>query len=425
MNILMMTNSYAPTVGGLERSVEQFAAHYRKRGHRTVIVAPAAPGYRKKDRGVVRVPSLARKHRSNFSIQVPVPGVLTAALSGFKPDIVHSHHPFMLGSTALRVAYAQDVPLVFTHHTLFEHYTHWLPMDSPGVKRFVVRLAVGYANLCDMVFAPSRSVKELLLQRGVHTPVMVVPTGLRLEQFRKGHGAALRQSLGIPKTAFLAGHVGRLGPEKNLSFLARCAALFLHRSPASHFLLAGNGPSLDEFRKVLHRWGVGDRLHCPGTLHGQALVDAYHAIDLFAFSSKSETQGLVLLEAMASGAPVAALKAPGVVDLVRDGVNGFLQERENVEEFAGMLARFSRLPPERRQRMRREAERTASGFSMETCGDRALEAYRQAWDQRRIRRPLTASGWARAIRWIRAQWRLVRNYSAAGAAWVAKDVRSA
>ena len=416
----MMTNTYAPRIGGLERSVEEFTAHYRRRGHRTVVVTPAFGKLRKREPGVVRVPAISRRNRSNFTLQVPVPGVLSKALRGFKPDIVHAHHPFMLGGTALRVAYAQDLPLVFTHHTLFEHYTHWLPLDSPAVKRFVVRLAVGYANLCDLVFAPSRSVKDLLMERGVRTPITVIPTGIRLERYRRGHGLAMRQTLGIPRDAFLVGHVGRLGPEKNLDFLARSAALFLHRLPEARFLLVGEGPSRAEAVKVFQRWGVADRLHCPGALRSQALIDAYRAMDLFAFSSKSETQGLVVLEAMAAGVPVAALRASGVVDMLEDGVNGFLLDRESVEELAGLLGRFARLPRDRQHHMGREAERTASAFSLERCADRALEAYQTAREQRRIRRPLAGSGWARAIRWIRAEWRLVRNYTgAAGAAFIA------
>ena len=398
MNILMMTNTYAPVVGGLERSVRQFAEEYRKRGHRTLIVAPVFRGMPKREQDVVRV---------------PVPGVPSRALRGFKPDLVHAHHPFMLGGTALRVAYARNLPLVFTHHTLFEHYTHLLPLDSPAVKRFVIRLAVGYANLCDLVFAPSRSVQELLIRRGVRSPVAVVPTGLALERYRRGDGLRARRAEGIPSGAFVVGHVGRLSPEKNLDFLARAAALFLRRHASARFLLVGEGPSLPRIVAAFRRWGVEDRLHCPGTLSGQRLIDSYHAMDLFAFSSKSETQGLVLLEAMAAGVPVAAIRGPGVVDLVRHGSNGYLLRRESIEEFAGALNRFAEQPARQKNRMRRQAMETASGLSMDRCAERALESYAQIQNRRRTRRPLAGSGWARAIRWFRAEWRLVRNYTGA------------
>lgn len=415
MKILMMTNTYAPVIGGLERSVQQFTEHYRRRGHRTVVVAPSFPGTPRREKDVVRLPAVSRS-KANFSIQVPAPGILSKALRGFRPDIVHSHHPFLMGSTALRVAYAGNLPLVFTHHTLFEHYTHLLPLDSPVTKRFVIRLAVGYANLCDAVFAPSRSVKDLLIRRGVRAPISVVPTGILLEQCRSGDGLRARKAWGIPPEAFVVGHVGRLGVEKNLEFLARAVALFLRRHPKAHFLLVGTGPSQAGIQEVFRRWGAENRLHCPGTLQGRTLVNAYHAMDLFAFSSKSETQGLVILEAMAGGTPVVALSAPGIVDIVKDGLNGILLKRESVEEFAGALSRFARLPAGEVRRMRRQAEEAASLFSMDRCADRALAVYEQVRQQRRARRPLAGSGWAR---WIRAEWRVVRNYTgAAGTALI-------
>lgn len=414
----MMTNTYAPVVGGLERSVQQFTENYRRRGHRTVVVAPVFPGTRRGEKDVVRLPAVSRP-KANFSIQVPAPGLLSKALRGFRPDIVHSHHPFLMGSTALRLAYAGNLPLVFTHHTLFEYYTHLLPLDSPATKRFVVRLAVGYANLCDAVFSPSRSVKELLARRGVRVPIIVVPTGIELEPYRRGDRDRGRKVLGLGPEDLVVGHVGRLCPEKNLEFLARAAALFLRRNRTAHFLLVGEGSSRADLERVFHRWGVEDRLHCPGTLQGRALVDAYHAMDLFAFTSKSETQGLVLLEAMAGGTPVAALRAPGAVDLVRDGRNGLLLKRESVEEFASALSQFARLPAARRRQMGQEAAKTASLFSMDRCAERALETYEKVRQQRRARRPLAGSGWGRATRWIRAEWELVRNYTgAAGTALI-------
>lgn len=421
MNILMITNTYTPMIGGLERSVRQFAEQYRSMGHRTVIVAPRWAGMPKRERDVVRVPAVSRRRQSNFAIQVPIPGVLSRKLLGFRPDIVHAHHPFMLGSTALRIAYARNIPLVFTHHTLYEHYTHWMPVNLPGMKSFVARLAVGYANLCDLVFAPSQSVKDLLIKRGVRTPIAVVPTGLPLEEFQSGDRRRARQKLELPSDALVIGHVGRLGAEKNISFLSRAVGLFLHRTPGAYFLLVGDGPSREEVLAVCRRWGVEDRVRSPGSLRGRELVDAYHAMDLFVFSSKSETQGLVLLEAMAAGVPVAALEGPGVSDLVRNGRNGFLLRRENVEEFSALLGRFAKLSAPRRRAFSREAKRTAEGFSMERCAARALEAYRQVSEKQRRRRPLPGSAWARAMRWVQGEWRLVRNYTgAAGAALTKK-----
>lgn len=421
MNILMVTNTYVPMVGGLERSIMEFSAYYRKLGHRVIIVAPAVEEMPAREKDVIRLPAITKLTQANFPVQVSVPGVLSIALKGLRLDLVHVHHPFLIGSTGLRLAYARNIPLVFTHHTLFEHYTHFLPVRTPAAKRFMIRLATGYANLCDQVFAPSESVKTLLEKRGVRMPIAVVPTGIDLKRAARGSGPRLRKKLGIPQTALVAGHVGRLGPEKNLDFLSRAVSLFLRQNPQARFLLAGEGPSQEEMMETFQRWGVAERVHWAGVLRDQELVDAYHAMDFFAFSSKSETQGLVLLEAMAAGTPVVAVKATGVVDILRDGQNGYLLERESVEEFAVALNRFARLTGEQRQRMRQKARSTAAEFSMERCASRALAVYRRVLKNRRERKPFARSAWARALRWTGGELSLVKNLTGAALAAVEAD----
>ena len=129
MNILMMTNTYKPITGGLEKSIEAFTKEYRRQGHRVIIVAPDFENMEPEE-DVVRIPAIQNFNGTDFSVQLPVPGVLDDALGDFKPDIVHSHHPFLVGDTALRIAYKQNVPIVFTHHTLYEQNTHYVPGDS-------------------------------------------------------------------------------------------------------------------------------------------------------------------------------------------------------------------------------------------------------------------------------------------------------
>ena len=221
MNILMMSNTYTPLAGGLERSVKSFAAAYRKRGHRVLLVAPAFDHMPRRESGVLRVAAIPRIGGSAFSARLPIPGLLAHVSEVFQPDIIHAHHPFLMGDTALRVASLRQVPLVFTHHVLFEQYTRCLPPLRTNVaQRFVIDLATEFSNLCDQVFAPSQSVAELLHKRGVTAPVDVVPTGVDLARFRGGNCAQLRKAADLPADAFVVGHLGRLAPEKNLRFLA-------------------------------------------------------------------------------------------------------------------------------------------------------------------------------------------------------------
>ena len=291
MNILMMTNTYLPFVGGVERSVEIFTGEYRKMGHRVVIVAPRFKEMPENEYDVIRVPALQKFNGTDFSLQLPIPGILNSTLKKFKPDIVHSHHPFMLGDSALRVAAQFKAPIVYTYHTFYERYTHYVPGDSPALKRFVSALATGYANLCDYVFAPSVSVERELLHRGVLSPITVVPTGIELGRFLRGQRDEFRRKMGIPGRAMVVGFVSRLAPEKNIEFLARSVKKYMEKNRHAFFLLIGSGPSEEDIKKIFNTDALRNRFLPAGTLVGQKLVDAYHAMDVFVFTSLDRDPG--------------------------------------------------------------------------------------------------------------------------------------
>lgn len=412
MNILMMTNTYWPHVGGVARSVAAFARCYRERGHSVLVVAPEFPGAPDDEPDVVRIPAIQNFNGSDFSVVLPVPVHLERAVRDFEPDIVHSHHPFLVGSAALRVASWQGCPLVFTHHTKYEDYTHYVPGDSDVLKRFVIQLSTSYANLCDQVFAPSESIAELLAERGVSSSVAVVPTGVDTGRFAGGEGARAREALGIPAEVPVVGHVGRLAPEKNLDFLAEAVARCLARHPRARFLVVGSGPSETAITEQCRRAGVGERLHLAGQLSGQALIDAYKAMDVFAFASLTETQGMVLAEAMAAGLPVVALDAPGAREVVRDGVNGRLLSAADTEAFAHALADLIDLDGPSRARYREAVAATAQQYDMQACADRALAVYERLeasdqWDE------AEHDAWHRSLRRIRAEWNLLKGVAQA------------
>lgn len=407
MNILMMTNTYKPFVGGVERSVEIFTNEYRKRGHRVMIVAPTFRNMPKREKDVIRVPAIQNFNETDFSVQLPIPGILSEHLREFQPDIVHSHHPYLIGDSALRVAAKYKAPLIFTFHTLYERYTHYVPGDSSALKRFVIALSVGYANLCDHVFAPSQSIADLLRQRGVETPIDIVPTGIYVEEFAKGDGMGFRRSMRIPHDVFVVGFVSRIAPEKNIKFLAQAVALFLKREKNAHFLVIGKGPSENEIKDFFRQNKLEHRFHHSGVLENRELVNAYHAMDVFAFSSQTETQGLVLAEAMAAGIPVVALDAPGVREVLNDRVNGRLLFSENKEEFASALQWVSSLSTQEREDLKNAAREIAQSFSIDRCAEHALSIYKAVIDKGYTYRNTEDSTWANVIRMIKVETDLI------------------
>jgi glycosyltransferase involved in cell wall biosynthesis len=316
--------------------------------------------------------------------------------------------------TAVRIARRRGLPLVFTHHTLYERYTHYVPGDSPALKRFTIELATRYANLADQVFAPSESIRDLLQQRGVVTPIAVVPTGVRLAHFAQGDGAGFRRQMGIPQDAFVVGHLGRLAPEKNLEFLARAVADFVGSHPNAHFLVIGSGPSEAAMRDVFARAGLEARLHVAGILQQQALADALHAMDVFAFASTSETQGMVLTEAMAAALPVVALDAPGAREVVRDQQNGRLLQDATPAAFSAALQWAAGLPPESMRDLKQHALDTAEAFSMPRSADKALACYAALKPGTAAESGADVSAWEEVMTAIKTEWDILKSVASAG-----------
>jgi 1,2-diacylglycerol 3-alpha-glucosyltransferase len=386
MRIMMLTNIYRPLVGGITLSIEAFSQRLRDRGCEVLVVTPEVDEHDADETDVVRVPAVPRAFKGKYSLPLPVPGNVQACFRDFRPDVVHAHHPFFMGVSARRGCALWDVPLVYTHHTRYDVYLRTMLHVPDPLREMFGKLVTHYCEACNAVVAPGERIARILREEGVTTPIVVIPTGVDVARFSAGDGAAFRRRNGIPAETFVVGHVGRLSPEKNGEFLARAAARFLVDDAEARFVLVGEGESADEMLVPFERAGVEDRVHAVGRLEGADLVDAYDALDVFAFASQSETQGMVVTEAMAAGNPVVALQASGVEDVVVDGENGRLLPITDSDEaderaFANALADV-------RDRMRNEpgalaenARRTAAALSLDRCADRLHDLYAQVIEQ--------------------------------------------
>ena len=385
MNICMFSNTYLPHVGGVARSVHFFAEDLRAQGHDVLIIAPTFSENEEAstEQGILRVPAIQNFNGSDFSVRIPIPFFIDQEIDAFEPDIVHSHHPFLLGDAAVRAALRRNLPLVFTHHTLYEEYTHYVSPDSTIMKQLAINLSTEYANLCTRIVAPSESIARLIKERGVETPVEVIPTGVDTDSFAKGNGTLFRESHNIPQDAFVIGHLGRLAPEKNLEYLCEAVILALKEdSMKCRFLVVGSGPSEPVISQMFEEAGHRDALIMAGKKSGDDLVNAYAAMNLFVFSSKSETQGMVLAEAMAASLPVVALDASGVREIVVDQRNGRLLPEDTppqifAEEIKVMQGNHRKL-----EEQSREACRTAEQFSRKKSAEKLARLYQSLLDSK-------------------------------------------
>ncbi len=411
MKICMMTNTYLPHVGGVARSVSTFAEEYIRLGHEVLVVAPEFDGKplsSKAEAFVERVPSLRNFNGSDFSVRLPGGAALSERIEAFQADIIHAHHPFLLGDTALRIAMNKNVPIIFTHHTRYEDYTHYVPF-SETLKEVAIQVPTHFANLCDGVIAPSESLARTIRRRGVTTPMTVIPTGIDVQAFATADGARFRKRMKLPADALVIGHVGRIALEKNLGLLAEAVALFLKKEPAARFLVVGDGPWREELKAVFEKHGVAERLLLAGKRTGSVLREAYRAMDVFVFTSKSETQGMVVAEAMAAGMPVVALNASGVREVVRDGENGLLLPAgASAEEFAQAIAQCAE--GDRRAAFGKGAQETAKQFSREQSARRALAFYDETRRATRAQRlMMQLSPWSALLKRVGLEWDLLAS----------------
>ncbi len=422
MNIAMFTNAYKPIIGGVERSIETFVDDLSALGNRTYIITLSVAGATESEDSIFRLPAIKEVGGTEFSAKLPAPAMLKARLDSFAPDIVHSHHPFMLGDTALRVARRRGLPIVFTHHTLYERYTYLFARDSEVLSRIARAIATEYANLCDTVIAPTGSIKQMIRERGVTVPVIVIPTGTHVERYSSGNGRRFREKHGIPQDVFLAGYIGRVVEAKNMDFTADAVIEFMSGNNDTWYLVVGDGESVQPLEGKFRNAGLRDRLVMTGSLTGSEVADAYAAMDIFPFASKTETQGIVLIEAFSAGVPVIALDAPGSRDIVQDSKNGrVLPEKTTPGEFAREIqAAFEdeRLMP----KWSESARKRAAEFDHKRCA-RKLSGCYQDLIQRHVRRPQSEEIqiWQKLQNRFSTEWDLFKQKLAVIAAGMAEE----
>jgi glycosyltransferase involved in cell wall biosynthesis len=364
MRVGLFTNNYLPFRGGVTTAVETLRVGLEALGHRAWVFAPAAQQPHPDPPFVFRYPSVPAPTYPGFSLALPVSRRLGRLARALDLDLIHVHHPFLLGVTGRRLARRQRRPLVFTYHTRYEKYAHYVPLPPRLVRSVAVRLACRFADSADLVVAPSDHVADTLRGRGVRTPVSVIPTGVDLALFSPGSRERARRRLGLPATGLICLYTGRLDREKSLERVLDAFESVAAAVSSATLHLVGKGSHDAALRARAGASRAGRRIVFHGGLDRGVLPDYYRAADLFLFASETETQGLVLAEAHACALPAVAIRASGVDEVVTDGETGFLTKgdtREMADAAIGLL-----LDGARRSAMGAAARRLAEArFSTE------------------------------------------------------------
>lgn len=337
MNIGIYTECYKPIINGVVVSIESFRQEFEKLGHKVFIVAPYSPGYVDENNHIFRLKSLSYPAETDYRFALPYPRKLFKEMKKVKFDIVHTQHPFICGLYALNYSKQKKVPLVFTFHTQYQAYSHYFPLPVNFVKKSALFWAASFCNKCDLVVTPSETIKKMVESIKVKSLIKVIPTGINISDFETSRSKILSQKIkqeyNIPQKTFLLITAGRLAKEKNFFFLLRSFKQVAEQIENVHLLFAGDGPVREDLYDSARELKIIDKVTFAGMMPRTKLIQCYTAADLFVFSSLTETQGLVVIEAMAGGTPVVVVDSAAVSEVIDNAVDGF-KVTENEKEFA-------------------------------------------------------------------------------------------
>ncbi|MFB6142718.1 MAG: glycosyltransferase [Halorientalis sp.] len=360
----VFTDTYLPTVNGVTYTIRTWRSRWADRGGEMPVVYPDGDGY-DPEAGEWPVRSVSLPFYNEYNVGLPaVPDSLAAT----DPDLVHAHTPFLLGLSGLRYAGSHDLPLVASYHTPTAEYADYISegwLQSP-IERAARRYETWYLEHADVVVVPSDPAREALRNQGVSAPVEVVPNGVDIDQFRPVEGDAFRRAHDLPRDRPLVGYTGRHGYEKRLDLLVEAAD-----GLDATVVFGGDGPARERLEE--RAAAVDADVRFLGFLDRCDLPAFYSALDVFAFPSPVETQGLVALEATACGTPVAAVDAGALSDTIRNGENGYRGPPSDVAAFRATIERTLA----ERETLRERCLDSREAMSVEHAVDSLTEVYDQ------------------------------------------------
>jgi len=369
MRIGLFTDTYVPEVNGVVTILKMMTRELRREGHEAYVFCPNHPDRDDFCTGVYRFPSLEFIFYKGMRVAIPYNRSALRLIPSL--DIIHSHDPGSIGLLGLWASGRYHIPHVHTYHGLYMDYRRYLPRVIRPTRGMVKSMSRLLCNRCDAIIAPSYQMKYEMESYGITRPIYALPFGVDEEEFSQEIRWNVRATLNLPTEDLLL-YAGRLGVEKNLGFLLRSFRRLLSIRPSVRLIIAGDGPQRQFLERYAMSLGIAQFVTFMGFLQRRDLIDLYKQT-LFVFSSKTETQGLALVEAMMAGAAVVAVGIMGPRDIITSGETGILVG-EDENEFARACNRLLQDGNER-QRIGMAAREWARSQNSQVSTKRLLDIY--------------------------------------------------
>ncbi|MEK7158507.1 MAG: glycosyltransferase [Patescibacteria group bacterium] len=332
MRIAIFSNTYLPRLSGPSISISQTVAWLRRHGHTAQLIVPEYSSVfssRPREAGVTRVSAFRLFSFGSFAIPLPVGSmVVRRVLDRLRPDVVHIHQPFLLGTVGMQEACRRNLPLVYTFHTMYHVYAGYLGFAKFWMQEQMKRQSIRVCQAADRVIVPTRAIQGVLEGGGVKTPIKIIPTGIQLHRYLSHPSAqalcAVRQSLRIGQKQPMLLYVGRMGKEKNVRLVCEAIVRIRRIRPEVVTVFIGSGTEERRLRVFFEKHGCQDVVRWMGIQSQSALPSYYHAADLFVFPSTSDTQAIVLYEALAAGLPIVAVDSMAAREAIEAEKNGLI-----------------------------------------------------------------------------------------------------
>lgn len=405
MKIGIFTESYLPQLDGVATSfVEATANALEKRGHEVYIVAPRHPRYLDQRKNVFRLYSIKVVKKPEIRLSVEVPEKALFQLMKTQFDVIHGF-PGLAGITfaGLQIAWMRNIPIVGTFHTFFVYYTHYVfngKVITPAMNEW---LCTTISNRFDYLIAPTLKVKQEMIRSHIVKPIVVVPTGVDVERYVNTKKGFLRKKLSLSTKTKILLYVGRIGREKSVEFLIRSFQIIAKQDKNVVLVLVGEGPDRSLLQNLTHELQIEKRVYFTGPINHTEINKVYKDADLFVFASQTETQGMVILEAFASGLPVVAVKDEVFHSILEHGRNSLLSAKES-DMFAKQVIKL--LTDKKMYRtFSKNALITAQKFSIDKTAETLEKLYMMLIEQKRKHgRRVALSGLVRPQKVLQEIW---------------------
>lgn len=385
MRIGIFTECYKPIINGVVNSIIGFKAGLEEMGNQVFVFCPTYHSFGEdkhdnnvNDRNIIHCSSLPLPGNSGYHYIFPLDKKTKEIAKTM--DIIHVQHPFIMGDRAADTAKEFDLPLVFTNHTQYEQYSHYIPISKEFVQRSIQWYIQGFSKRVDMIIAPAHGIVRVLKKYKIKTPIEIVPNGIDVQRFKvkvpKSETNKLRAKYAIKNDDHVLVCTGRIAEEKNLTFLLESFKILSNSNPKLKLLLIGGGMQIDYFRNLINKLGLEDSATITDFVAYKEMPSYLTLADLYITASKSEVHPLTVLEGLATGLPAVIVDASGTGDIITNGLDGLIA-KDNKIDFANKI---NYLLHDRKlyKKLSAGARKTAKKYSIEMTTKRLLEVYKEA-----------------------------------------------